>query len=84
MNQKPMLAYRPQTSSLLPLKIALQEAKIFSASEPFQPQTDVDEKLASDVIENVKKQHRRPSPFANWMGQPFPHEYKEMVAADVR
>jgi len=36
------------------------------------------------LIENVKKPYRRPSPFASWMGQPFPQEYKEMVAADVR
>ncbi len=83
MNQKTMLAQYSQNPSLLPLHIALQEAKIYSPPDTFKPQTDVDEQLASKLIENVKKQYRRPSPFSNWMGQPFPHEYKEMVAADV-
>ena len=84
MNQKTMLAHRSETLSLLPLNIALKEAKMYSPPDTFKPQTDVDEQLASRLIENVKKQYRRPSPFASWMGQPFPHEYKEMVAADVR
>jgi hypothetical protein len=66
----------------LPLNIALREAKLFSPPNTFQ--ADVDEQLALKLIEKMKKSYRRPSPFANWMGQPFPHEYKEMVAADVR
>ena len=84
MNQKIMLAYRSQGPSLLPLETALKEAKLYSPADIFKPQTDVDEELAFELIERMKKQYRRPSPFANWMGQPFPHEYKEMVAADVR
>jgi len=85
MNQKTMLAYRSENLSLLPLNIALKEAKMYSPPNTFKPKIDVDEQLASKLIENVKKQYRRrPSPFATWMGQPFPHEYKEMVAADVR
>jgi hypothetical protein len=84
MNQKNIFAYQIQTPSLLPLRTVLKEAKLFSPPDTFKTQTDVDEELASKLIEEMKKQHRRPSPFANWMGQPFPHEYKEMVAADVR
>jgi hypothetical protein len=79
-----MLAYRSQSLSLLPLEIALKEAKLYSPPDTFKLQTNVDEELASRLIEKIKKQFkRRPSPFATWMGQPFPHEYKEMVAADV-
>jgi len=84
MNQKNIFAYQIQTPSLSPLRTALQEAKMFSPPDTSKTQTDVDEELASKLIEKMKRQHRRPSPFANWMGQPFPHEYKEMVAADVR
>ncbi len=69
--------------SLSPLKITLSEAKRISPPDTFKPQVNADEMLASTLIENVKKQYRRPSPFSNWMGQPFPNEYKEMVAADV-
>lgn len=84
MNQKFRLAYRSQSPSLLPLNMALQEAKLVSPPDTLKPQTDVDEQLALKLIDNMKKQYRSPSPFAHWMGQPFPHEYKEMVAADVR
>ena len=83
MNPKTTFAIHAQNSSLLPLGTALKEAKVFAAPDVFQPRQDADEQLASRLIENVKKQYRRPSPFAIWMGQPFPHEYKEMVAADV-
>lgn len=83
MNQKFTLAYRSQSPSLLPLKIALKEAKLVSPPDTSKPQTDVDEQLALKLIDNMKRQYRRPSPFANWMGQPFPNEYREMVAADV-
>jgi hypothetical protein len=81
---KTMLVYRPQNLSLLPLSIALREAKLYSHPDTFAHPSDVDEQLALKLIEKMKKSHRRPSPFSNWMGQPFPHEYKEMVAADVR
>jgi hypothetical protein len=84
MNQKSMYISRSQSPSLLPLKTALKEAKVFSPPDTFRPQANVDEQLALKLIENMKKGYRRPSPFANWMGQPFPHEYEEMVAADVR
>lgn len=84
MKEKNVFAFQVQNPTLRPLQTALKEAKVFSPPEPFKTQTDVDEELASSFIEKVKKQHRRPSPFANWWGQPFPHEYKEMVAADVR
>ncbi len=81
---KTILAYRSQNLSLLPLSIALREAKLYSHPDTFQHQNDADEQLALKLIEKMKKPYRRPSPFSNWMGQPFPHEYKEMVAADVR
>jgi hypothetical protein len=84
MNQKFALATRSQSLSLLPLKRTLKEAKLYSAPDMFKPKMIVDEQLASQLTENIKKQYRRPSPFATWMGQPFPHEYQEMVAADVR
>jgi len=84
MNQKFVFAYRSNSPSLLPLKIVLKEAKMYSPPDTSRPQMDVDEQLALKLIENVKKPYRRPSPFASWMGQPFPQEYKEMVAADVR
>ncbi len=81
---KTMFVYRPESLSLLPLNIALREAKLYSPPNTFQHKLDLDEQLASKLIENMKKQcKRRPSPFATWMGQPFPHEYEEMVAADV-
>jgi hypothetical protein len=83
MNKQPTRAYRLEPSSLSPLKITLSEAKRISPPDTFKPQTNVDQQLASALIEKVKKQYRRPSPFSNWMGQPFPNEYKEMVAADV-
>ena len=84
MNQKSMTAQRSQSSSLLPLNTALKEAKVFSPPDVRKHQIDADEQRASALIENVRKQYRRPSPFAGWMGQPFPDEYREMVAADVR
>ena len=84
MNQKFEFAYRSNSPSLLPLNIALKEAKLYSPPDTFKAQTNVDEELASRLIENMKKPYRRPSPFASWMGQPFPNEYREMVAADVR
>jgi hypothetical protein len=74
--------YRSPSSALLPLESVLREAKVFSPPDVRQPQTNVDEQLASTLIENVRKQYRRPSLFAGWMGQPFPDEYREMVAAD--
>ena len=84
MNQKPIFVNQSQHLSLLPLTMTLKVAKLYSPPDTRIPQTSVDEQLASKLIENMKKQFRRPSPFATWMGQPFPHEYKEMVAADVR
>jgi len=84
MNQKFTLANRIQNSSRLPLKLILKEAKISAPPDTFKSKTNADEQLASTLTEKIKKQYRRPSPFATWMGQPFPHEYKEMVAADVR
>ncbi len=84
MKKNQIRTYSPAKLSLSPLKTALNEAKMYSLPDTFNPQPNVDEQLASTLIENVKKQYRRPSPFSNWMGQPFPHEYKEMVAADVR
>lgn len=70
--------------SLLPLSTALVEARRYSPPDHYRPQPTLEEQLASSLIEKLKKQHRRPSPFAGWMGQPFPHEYEEMVAADVK
>lgn len=84
MNQNQTRTYRSGSLSLSPLKMALHEAKLYSPPNTGKPQPTVDEQLASTFIENVKKQYRRPSPFSTWMGQPFPHEYKEMVMADVR
>lgn len=71
MNQNFVLANPSRSLSRLPLKLALK-------------QVSAEDQLVSKLIENIKKPYRRPSPFATWMGQPFPHEYKEMVAADVR
>jgi hypothetical protein len=84
MNQKFTLANRSQSISLLPLKLTLEESRMYSPPDTFKSKTNAEEQLASKLMENIKKQYRRPSPFATWMGQPFPHEYKEMVAADVR
>ncbi len=71
MNENFVLAKPSQSLSLLPLKLVLKQGSL-------------EDQLVSKLIENLKKPYRRPSPFATWMGQPFPHEYKEMVAADVR
>ena len=84
MNQKFVFAHRSNSPSLLPLNIVLKEAKLYSPPDTLKPQTDADEHLALKLIETMKKPYRRPSLFAGWMGQPFPHEYREMVAADVR
>ena len=81
---KTILASRSQTLSLLPLKLVLKEARRYSSPDTFQHPADVDEQRVLKLIEKMRKPYRRPSPFSNWMGQPFPHEYKEMVAADVR
>jgi len=70
------IMYHPQGSSLASLETTLKQAKVFSPP-------DVDERFASALIRTVKKQPGRRSPFAGWMGQPFPDEYREMVAADV-
>ena len=83
MHQKMIFAHPSQSLSLLPLKLTLKQAKLYSPPDTSKPQSS-DEKLVLMLIENMKKSYRRPSPFATWMGQPFPHEYKEMVAADVR
>jgi hypothetical protein len=66
------------------LKLTLKQAKLYSPPDISKSQSSTDEQLATKLVENMKKTYRRPSPFATWMGQPFPHEYKEMVAADVR
>lgn len=84
MKQDSMLAHRSQGSSLVSLEMTLKEAKVCSPPDIHKPQTDVDGQFASSLIENVKRQHRWISPFASWMGQPFPDEYREMIAADVR
>jgi formate-dependent nitrite reductase cytochrome c552 subunit len=84
MNQNFVLANQSRSQSLLPLKLALKQAKLYSPPDSLQSQVNAEEQLASELIETIKKSHRRPSPFAMWTGQPFPHEYKEMVAADVR
>jgi hypothetical protein len=84
MNRKFVFAHRSNSPSLLPLNLVLKEAKMYSPPDTSKPQTYMDEQLALKLIENMRKSYRRPSPFASWMGQPFPHEYKEMVAADVR
>ncbi len=84
MKQNSMLANQSRGLSLVSLKITLKEAKVFSPPEARQPQANADEQLASSLIHNVRRQHRWVSPFAGWMGQPFPDEYREMVAADVR
>ena len=84
MNQNFVLANQSQSRSLLPLKLTLKQAKRYAPPETLKAQVSLEEQLASKLIENIKKPYRRPSPFARWMGQPFPHEYKEMVAADVR
>jgi hypothetical protein len=84
MNQNFVLANQSQSRSLLPSKLALKQAKLYAPLETLKLQVSVEEQLASKLIANMKKSYRRPSPFAMWMGQPFPHEYKEMVAADVR
>lgn len=84
MKKDSRLEHRSQSSSLASLKATLKETKSYSPPNVRKPQTDVDEQLASSLIENVKRHHRWTSPFAGWMGQPFPDEYREMVAADVR
>lgn len=84
MNQNFVLASQSQSRSLLPLTLVLKQAKLYSPPDTLQSQLTAEEQLASKLIEKIKNSHRRPSPFAMWMGQPFPHEYKEMVAADVR
>ena len=83
MNQNFVLASRSHTLTLLPLRLVLKEAKAY-ASPDTRSRANVDEQLVLKLVENLKKQYRRPSPFSTGMGQPFPHEYKEMVAADVR
>ena len=83
MNKNQTRTYRSESLSLSPLKMTLHEAKLYSPPDTFRARLNVDEALASKLIENMKKPYRRPSPFSNWMGQPFPHEYREMVAADV-
>jgi hypothetical protein len=84
MNQNFVLTNQSQSRSLLPLKLALKQAKRYAPPDTLKSPVSLEEQLASKLIENIKKPYRRPSPFAMWMGQPFPHEYKEMVAADVR
>ena len=82
MNQNFVLANRSHTLTLLPLRLVLKEAKTIAPPDTRSHAT-VDEQLVLKLIMNTKKPYRRPSPFSSWMGQPFPHEYKEMVAADV-
>ncbi len=84
MNRKLAHAYRLETPSLTSLKLVLKEAKIVSPPDVLQLQQDVDGELALKLIDNMKKQHTKPSLFANWMVEPIRHEYREMVAADVR
>lgn len=83
MNQNFVLANRSQTLTLLPLKLVLKEAKSYAAPDT-RSRANADEQLVLKLIENLKRQYRQPSPFSSGIGQPFPHEYKEMVAADVR
>jgi hypothetical protein len=84
MKQNSVFVHHLQDLSLLPLEMTLKEAKLFSPPDVHEPQANVDEQLAASLIERVKRQHRWTSPFVSWMGQPFPDEYREMVAADVR
>lgn len=82
MRHKP--AHRSQGPSLVSLEMNLEEAEVYSHPDVQKSQMDVDEQLDSSSGENGQKRHRWISPFAGWMGQPFPDEYKEMVEADAR
>ena len=84
MKQNSTLVSHLYGQSLVSLEVTLKEAKVFSPPDVYKPQANVDEQLAASLIERVKRQHRWTSPFVSWMGQPFPDEYREMVAADVR
>ena len=84
MKQNSTLVSHLYGQSLVSLEVTLKEAKVFSPPDVQKPQANVDEQLAALLIERVKRQHRWTSPFVSWMGQPFPDEYREMVAADVR
>ncbi len=76
---------RSKSASLVSLETALNDAKISPSPELRTYRAEVDEQqLVSALIENVKKEHKWSSPFVSWMGQLFPDEYKEMVAADAR
>ena len=78
-------AKRSQSASLVSLEITLKDAKISPSPVMRTYRAEVDEQqLVSLLIENVKKEHKSVSPFVSWMGQLFPDEYKEMVAADAR
>lgn len=84
MKQTSMLVPHSQGPSLFTLEVTLKEAKVFSPPDVYVSQVSLDEQLATSLIEKVKKQHKWISPFVSWMGQPFPDEYRKMVAADVR
>ncbi len=76
---------RLKGSSAVSLETTLKNAKVSSSPDVHTYHADVDEQqLVSALIENVKKEHKRVSPFVSWIGQLFPDEYKEMVEADAR
>ena len=74
-----------QNSSRVSLETALMDAKVSPSPEIHTYHSEVnEEQLALKLIRNVKKEQKWVSPFARWVGQLFPEEYKEMVEADVR
>lgn len=75
---------RSQSSSRVSLETALKDAKVSPSPEVRTYRSEVNEQqLALKLIKNVKKEQKWVSPFASWVGQLFPDEYKEMVEADV-
>ena len=84
MKQNSVLVSHLYGQSLVSLELTLKEAKVFSPPAVRESHANADEQLAASLIEKVKRQYRWTSPFVNWMGQPFPDEYREMVAADAR
>jgi hypothetical protein len=54
--------YHFETSSLLPLKLVLTEAKKESPFRPLKEERDVNEELASKLIASMKKKYRKAVP----------------------
>ena len=76
--------YHFETSSLLPLKLVLTEAKKESPSRPLKEERDVNEELASKLIASMKKKYRKVNVIARAIARSNPPVGEEIASLTTK